>query len=479
MHDIFKYFIGRDDADDVKRFAYASWFTDTFPVEEFSDDAQFFYHFVDYCVMLGVPLKFKYLETWCFTELRSVLRKVKVRVPGCETLNYDDPLSFETAYTTTAKVLKDNFNVLESDPDNDVLEFKAAAKSFMFTKRKERLTEALSNTYNVLNESDDCVNAADYALQTIQTINEVYDEESLLDLDVDEYSIDEDTKEIKHNHSMQLISTSGIPAIDNDSDGIYGSQLFGIEAQPGTGKTRFALGTYVYRALTVHKKNVLFLALEQKPIEIRAMLIAHHVFHLFNIQLNDRMIWTNKVPEEFQQQVEAASYDLFKSGKYGKFEVIETDLFVETFITKITNWDRLKGPFDLICIDYMGLIESQPAQFKKELTEPEIIKKAFKAFKKYLRRTNKAGLAISQFNREGVQAGKADKEITTEMAQGGMAVYRNTDYNIAISMTETMKLAQKRRFSQPKVRASSGFGTFITDTRLGFCYFKQVVQKAV
>ena len=65
------------------------------------------------------------------------------------------------------------------------------------------------------------------------------------------------------------------------------------------------------------------------------------------------------------------------------------------------------------------------------------------------------------------------------MAQGGIAVYRNTDYNIAMSMTETMRLQQKRRFSQPKVRSSAGFPSFIVDTRLGFCYFKQVVQKDV
>ena len=51
--------------------------------------------------------------------------------------------------------------------------------------------------------------------------------------------------------------------------------------------------------------------------------------------------------------------------------------------------------------------------------------------------------------------------------------------SLAISMTETMRLQQKRRFSQPKVRASAGFGSFIADTRLGFCYFKQVVQKSV
>ena len=223
----------------------------------------------------------------------------------------------------------------------------------------------------------------------------------------------------------------------------------------------------------------MFLALEQKEEEIRAMLTACHVFWMFGIQMNDKMILSHSIPDEIRPQYEAARYDLFESGKYGKFVVRELDLYVETFITKIRTLDKLHGPFDLITIDYMGLLESKPADYRRELTEYEIIKTGFKQFKRYLRRSGKAGIAVSQFNREGIQAGKQDKEISTDMAQGGIAVYRNTDYNIAMSMTETMKLQQKRRFSQPKVRSSAGFHNFIVDTRLGFCYFKQVVQKAV
>ena len=177
--------------------------------------------------------------------------------------------------------------------------------------------------------------------------------------------------------------------------------------------------------------------------------------------------------------VEAARYDLFESGKYGKIVCIESELYVENYLNKIRNWDKLKGPFDLIIIDYIGLMKSKPAQYQREKLKADIIATTFETFKGYIRTTRKAGIAISQFNREGIAAGNADKEITTEMAQGGITVYRNTDYNIAISMTETMRLQQKRRFSQPKVRASAGFGSFIADTRLGFCYFKQVVQKSV
>ena len=154
-------------------------------------------------------------------------------------------------------------------------------------------------------------------------------------------------------------------------------------------------------------------------------------------------------------------------------------MYVETFISRFRTLDKLKGPFDLIAIDYMGLIESKPAKWQKSLQDYEKISEAFKLFKRYLEATDKAGIAISRFNDKGIEAGKADKEISTNMAQGGITVYRNTDFNIAMSRTDTMKAQQKCRFQQPKVRDSAGFGTFLATTRLGICYFDQIANKEV
>lgn len=470
MDSIFTHFVARGDAEEEKtRLSYAAWFTEAIPMIEFQGEELLFWDYLDYSVNLGVPIKFKYFQVWLSTELREVLHKTKTRVTGCETLSFDDPLGFETIYKTTCDILTDNFKVLESLESN-LEDFKVEISSFMTNRRNQRLTKALSDTYDVLNKTDSAVNAADYALDSINIINDVYDVTKLDDLD-----FKGDPDEIL----MNKVSDCGLPAIDKDSQGLFSTQLLGVEAQPGTGKTRFTLGTYCYRAITVYHKNVLFLALEQTEAEIRAMMTACHVFHMFNSQISDKMILTGQIPDELVAKVNAAKFDLFESGKYGKFVCKETDLYVETFITKIRTLDKLQGPFDLIAIDYMGLIESKPQEYKRALSEYEIIKSAFKYFKKYLRRSKKAGIAVSQFNREGIEAGKNDKAITTEMAQGGIAVYRNTDYNIAISMTETMRLQQKRRFSQPKVRSSAGFPSFIVDTRLGFCYFKQVVQKDV
>lgn len=470
MHNIFTHFISRgDQADANKRLAYAHWFIDAVPLTEFDGDERLFCEYIDYSAQLGVPLTEKYFRVWIETELREVLHKTKIRVKGCENLTFDDPVSFELAFNTTSQVLVDNFRVL-ANMESGIDDFKIDIAAYFTEQRGTRLTQALAQTFDMLNDTNSAEDASDFALDTISAIKEIYDVEKLEELN-EATSIETD-KLIK-------ISDSGIPAIDNDSEGLYASQLFDVEAQPGTGKTRFAIGTYCYRAITVYHKNVLFLALEQKEQEIEAMAIACHVFHMFNIQISDKMILTGNIPDEIRPQYEAAKYDLFESGKYGKFVYKELDLYVETFITKLRTLDKLLGPFDLICIDYMGLIESRPAEYHRELSEYEIIKTAYKQFKRYLRRTNKAGLSVAQFNREGIAAGNADKAITPEMAQGGLAVFRNTDYNIAISMTETMKLQQKRRFSQPKVRSSAGFPSFICDVRLAFCYFKQVVAKAV
>lgn len=474
MDKIFAHFISRGDQSDAKRrLAYAAWFVEAIPLIEFDGDDKLFAEYIDYSVSLGVPVKFKYFQTWMDTELREVLHKTRVKVPGCENLSFDDPVSFETCYRTTVDVMNDNFKILET-VESDLDDFRMEVAAYFAEKRSSKLTQALAGTFDVLSNSGSTDDAADYALDTINAIKEVYDVDKLEDLE----TADEDTI-LQNKATMIKVSDSGLPAIDTDSGGLFTSQLLGVEAQPGTGKTRFALGTYCYRAVTVYKKNVLFLSLEQKEAEIHAMMVACHMFHMFNIQISDKMILTGNIPDEVYPQYEAAKFDLFSSGKYGKFIAKEADLYVETFIVKLRTLDKLQGPFDLICIDYMGLIESKPAQYQKEKTEYEIIKTAFKQFKKFLRHSNKAGIAISQFNREGIQAGKNDKEITTEMAQGGIAVYRNTDYNIAMSMTDTMRLQQKRRFSQPKVRSSAGFHNFLADVRLGFCYFKQIVQKAV
>lgn len=465
MHNIFSYFVDNDG--NPMRATDASWFVEVFPEQEFGEDERYFFQFLDYCSVLGVPIKRKYLETWCSTDLKKYIAALKIKVKGCEAINLEDPVGFEEVARVTTQVLLDDYTALEmlDAPEED---FPVALSDFINERRGERITECLSKTFNLLQETNDSVQAGDYATYQLNLINEIYDDSLLEDVS---------SRGASRNKKLCFISDYGIPAIDADSNGIYGTQLIDIEAQPGAGKTRLTIGCPLYTALVKFKRNVLFWALEQDKAEVEAMFVARHVFELFNVQVNDELILKDKVPEDLKDKVEAARIDLLESGKYGKLVIMERILYVETLIQSIKNIDRLRGPFDIIAIDYVGIIESAPAKFQKEKSVAEIISTSLKLLKRYARSTKKAIISVSQFNRDGITAGNADKEITTDMAQGGINVFRHTDYNIAMSYSPEMKAQNKRRLSQPKVRGTAGFGTFIMSVWMGICLFKQDTKK--
>lgn len=466
MNSIFRHFISHDNTDH-KRIAYASWFVNAFPETEFDGDERIFYDFVKYCTHLDVQPCYKYLEVYLSTELRKLLVAERIHVPGTESLSFDDPSALEAAIRTTATVLGDDYKSLE-ELDESIEDFPVDVQKFMHERHANRLTQVLSDTFNKLQQTDDTEKAADYAESELSLVNDVYDMTVLDDL------VDKPVDNVK----TYKVCEFGLPAIDKDSDGIWSKQLVGIEAQPGTGKTRFAVDI-LYNAAVYNKRNVLFITLEQDEDEIKAMFIAKHIFTMFGSVITDNRILHDNVPKELTSQVEAAKLDLFDSDKYGKIVVKSEDLYVETFVNRLKTLDRLYGPFNIMTIDYMGLLGSKAVAYRKEKEIYDIVKDGFRQYKRYVRRTNKAGIAVSQFNKQGIEAGKADKQITTDMAEGGIAVYKNTDFNIAISMTDTMKLQRKRRMSQPKVRGSNGFGSIIVDTNLGICYFKQQEQQEV
>ena len=418
---------------------------------------------------MRIPLSSSYLQVYCDSELRKLLIKSKIKTDGTDDLNYDDPSALEVAYTVVGDLLRDYLREWESAP-KDPKDFIVSAKAFLSSQLDERFAQVLSSSFDMRIDADDTNKALNYAQTQIELLQEIYDATKLEELDMNTTR--------QRGESLEFVCDTGLPSIDTDIDGIYKTQLGGVEAAPGTGKTRFSLGVWAYRAAVYYGKHVLFYTLEQSRDECEAMLIARHVYELFELQIADKLIYKDKVPEEYKEQVEAARIDLFESNKYGKIEIQETDLYMETFIDKIKSIDRLKGPFDLIIIDYMALItEKNPYGRPKNIGE--VVSYCYRTFKKYCRKNNKAGIAVNQLNREGIAASKADKEITTEMGQGGIEVYRSTDFNLTISATQEMELQQKRRISQPKKRSSEGIGSVIVDVRLGISLWYQQTKRQI
>lgn len=470
MLDIFSYFTASGDADmDGKRTSQLLWFVNNFPATEFIREDAIMYDYAKFSATLRVPFTVSYFEIYCANELRKLLNRVKVKIDGTDDLNYDDPSALEMAYTIVSQQMHDYLVVWEEHP-KDPKDFIVAAKDFVSRQLNSRFTQVLSSSFDMMTDTDDTSKALNHAQTQMEMLQEIYDTVKLEELDVN--------IQREKGTPLEFICDTGLPSIDADIDGIYRTQLGGVEAAPGTGKTRFALGVWTYRAAVLYKKNVLYYTLEQSRDECEAMLISRHAFELFEIQIADKLIYKNKVPEEYKEQVEAARIDLFESGKYGKIYIEETDLYMETFIDKIKSVDRLQGPFDLIIVDYMALI-TEKNTYGRPKNIGEIVSYCYRTFKKFCRKNNKAGIAVNQLNREGIAASKADKEITTEMGQGGIEVYRSTDFNLTISATQEMELQHKRRISQPKKRSSEGIGSVIVDVRLGISLFYQQTKRQI
>lgn len=469
MHDIFSHFISRDTKDDGRRVGYILWFVDTFPSFEFKGEDFIMRLYCEYCARLGVPMKSQYFSVYLSTELRKILIETRVKLPGTDNLSYDEPTGLESAYQVATEYLQNEFSILESY-SSDIQDFPVAADAYMSQRLSERTVEELGKAYEVLSSSDNSQATVDYALDRLILLRDIYSKEHIDQLE------DVALREVGTT-DFNFVTDTGIRIIDDDISGVYTTQLFSVEAQPGTGKTRFALGVMAYRTAVLYKKNVVYYQLEQTEAEAISMLVARHVFTLYNIQISSGMIQFNRVPPELQDKVTAARIDLFESGKYGKIKIINTDLYYETLEQVFRKDDKLFGPFDLVIVDYMGLIMQKPDKYHKEKLDYQVIAESYRKMKHYMRSTRKCGLAVSQLNREGIAAGKADKEITPEMAQGGIVVYKHTDQNLALTRTATMEAQQKMRVSQPKKRGTEGFGTTVIDTRLGFCYFIRTHRK--
>lgn len=469
LHDIFAYFISKDGQEDrqQKQLGYLSWFVDQFPEEEFQKEEAVFYDFLRYCSELVVPAKEAYLEAYMSTELKRFLLKSKVRVTGAEGLSYEEPNALETAVSITRDIVSVSFREIAAQ-DVALSDFPVYANKFMQERLDERTVEVLGNTYDMISKSDNPGEAALWAREQLTALSDIYDLSAL----------EEITDSAMDAVAMEPLMSTGIPAIDRDIVALCRTQLLDISGGPASGKTRLTLGLFGHGAL-MKGLNVLYYTLEQTKAEAEAILVARHVLHLFGDIISDKMILMNTVPKELISKVAAARIDLFESSNYGRIEIQETDLYLENFVDKIKTQDRVKGPFDMVIIDHMSLMQSMPPKFGRQLDDYKVISKSYRKFKQYIRKAKKGGISVNQFNREGVTASKADKEIDATMGAGGMEAYRSTDINLVITCTEVMKAQGQRRISMPKTRSSQGFGSVLMTTKLGCGYWAQQTKRQV
>lgn len=467
---IFGYFLRKpdDDEDSVhKRIAFAKWFCSAIPEAEFTGADRVFYHFSNELQKLGLPLERDNFFDLAHTFLRPYLIKHSLKIPGTESFSYQDPTQIRPIVEAAMEVLNAEFDLIEVG-DYSIENFPVEAKLLFNARREKRLMDMFLTGSQLMHTPEKGVGgttgALEYVSNEIARIKVIYDDEKLKDIGV---FLDES------GGQMSFVSDFGLKTIDDDcGGGLYTKQLFSIEGGPGSGKTKFAVAHCMYRAAVMHMRNVLYFAIEQSVEEIKALLISHHLFQMYNIRVADSWILKNLIEDDdVKKKVEAARYDLFESGNYGVMHIVSGPLLLNDMADRMDVLDTLFGPFAMIVVDYMFMLSYQYVREIGFLDTTEVVRRGYRNFKAYLLRKNKTGIGVNQFNRDGVEASRADKDIDETMGAGGAEVYRSTDYNIAITASKAMEAQKKRRLQNPKKRGTAGYGSILCSVALDVSYY--------
>lgn len=472
MQRIFKWFTCED------AIAKTSWFVQSFSADEFRGEDKLLFYFLDYCSTLGIPVNEKYLDTFLRLDGKRYIKKDNIRLNDMNNFNYDEPAALEEATRIINSVTEAKFQQYVEDDLTD-RNFKVDISTFMSEHHKERLIELMTNSFAELSSGEDSREISKNMTFGLQTLAHTYSDNKLYKLDFMEGR----TRESNENKgAMRHLFNTSIPCIDGDVGGTFSKQLMAFEGSPGTGKTRLAMAHFAYQCAVVAKKDVYINELELSITEIENMLTAHHIIHLWNgkVKIPDSLINIGRLTPEQSQYVDAARIDLFESGKYGKFIIDDTKLYVEQLESTMYPILRNNPNIQYWIIDYAGLAASSPVDmYAHRLSGYEIIQELYKTVKDILKTADIGGLIINQFNEKGIDAALMGKQIVPGYVQGGQIVERHADYEFAMTATEEQILANTLMMSTVKVRAAKGFRNVPFNRDLSVSIFRQLKQQQV
>ena len=469
MEKIFKWMTAYADVPDVS--SNVAWFVRALNEREFRGTELVLFCFLKFCSELRVIPKRENLASYIRTDLAKDVKRYNIKLDAMTSYDYTQVSQFNEAVKILGEMAQSTFELYVSE-NLEGREFQTDVNEYFNSRQNEQIQDAFMEYYPKLSDGSDPVIVSDEFRSRLHGISEVYDRKKIKELgDSQVVGMSDDEEE-----DFEYICDTGVPCIDGDCGGIYTHLMTTINAQPGGGKTRFTLCYYAYPVLTQAKKDVYFLETELTKSQVMNILIAHHIVQLYGgeIKIPDSIMNRKREMTEEQKQIyRAAKYDLFKSGKYGKFyfngKVILEEL-EEDLKAKIRSNPNLK----LICIDYMGFIKSVPRnKFDKSKSQWEIITDAYDIVRDILMNFNVHACCINQYNDDGIAAAEAGKPIRSGMTQGGHIVFRHTDYDINITFTNEQKLAKVRMVGVGKTRGTPGFNNVLFKVDMAVSLFRQ------
>lgn len=468
MNKIFKWFTYEGSSMESR--VYAKWFANAIDIADFTGIDKVLACFIKYCGNLGVTPKKEYLSTYLEIDGKTDVKKYNIKLDTMDSYDYTQRSQLEAAMT----IIVDAANTAYDEYIKEDLEgknFKIELDAFMKKMKTEAIRKLMIDAYTKLDDGTQLDDIGSSVKVKLAAIDEEFNPDKIKDID---YAADD-----SEEGELHFLCPTGLPCVDGDLGGVYTRLIVTLNAQPGGGKTRMALVHWVYKVLTEAKKDVLFYETELTEMQVKNILIAHHIVKVFGgkIKIPDSLM--NKKKELSPEQLsvyESAKIDLFESGKYGRL-IIKEQCVVERYEEE-AELAIATNNIGLIGIDYMGLCESIPdSKYAKSKEQYDIITEAYVITRRLLKKHDISAICINQYNDKGIEAAYAGRPIRSGYVQGGHIVQRHTDYDLSMTFTEEQELANVRTLSVSKRRGTAGFKNVLFSCDLSVSLFKQELVK--
>lgn len=446
---------------------YVSWFLKQFPASEFSDTTLLLYAYLDYCNRLNIPATVDYLNSFIKTELRNAIRTFKIIPPNTtQVWDLQDLSHVENIFQILSNVLISTYDGIINKPCISHEDFKTLVYDFVMRGISERSTKIFLESHSLFSTSTDKQNTLEDTLAKLNGLSSIYDKNCLDELDI-LVGINQVSDE-----KAELLATPDIPCIANDY-GMYTRALITGAGQPGYGKTRFFLSTYIYPAL-IAGVDCRVDSLELAAYEIKNILLSHHIAKKFKVKIPDSDINRDKITDEQRRIVDIARIELFQ-GDYGHLDVFTDNIYVTDVYNDMKSYLRTHPTYRIWLVDYVGLFRGHS---KYRMDKAEIIDEALINMKSIAREFRICAIGINQYNEKGNAAAEKGERIMVGMLQGGQAVQKHSDYDIAITATPNQYAANLRFISTTKCRSAVGFSNVPLLVDMSISNFKQETLKA-
>lgn len=385
-YDIFKHLVVRDNEDITGVKDKTRKMLSRLPINIFTDEYYILYKSLEQANKYGVVLTYENFHHMVLANIDDMVRDSNVTL-----FSEGDFTDIERGEKILDYCLVEYDRLVDAEveDENSLL---ANIEFYVGSWAKEKMREITYNQLDILEEGKKVGNkvyrgvtdAKAYSDRAYAVIRSLMDADANAlseNIDTSTDSTEDIKEKLEDEATSDVVAYTGVDELDKYYE-FHRGEIVVVQAGTGVGKTRFSTGIS-YNGLKM-KSNVLYISLEQKSTKIFPMVMARHALEKFgdHPDLDDKSIINKTYSYDKLPMVDEVLRDINESPDMGKIRVEGRSIEAEDLYDYLVDVWESGFHFDIVNIDYLGLLETRGGNRYEKLTNVvNMIKTEVKSFK--------------------------------------------------------------------------------------------------